>query len=296
MGDTLFKYDLEITINENDFNIYQSHELFQFMSINQQPHSHNYYILSCLYSGSILHLADFENDRITAPAILLLDIDQVHTHPVVSDCEMKSIAFSQKFISDRGPTFFNRLNKIFSRSSISISTEELNRIDEIIRLIESQNLSNRPEIELTRVLVDALVTSCAILSDQYPAPKIKINHIYSNFRINLQEHYTQHHEVTFYADQLNISTNVLTQAVKNYTSKTPKQLIDEYLLLEAKRMLYWSAISSKELSWKLGFETDSYFSRFFKKYTGITPKEFQKNAASRLIGQNTTDNQSDHQS
>ncbi|SES23772.1 helix-turn-helix domain-containing protein [Pedobacter rhizosphaerae] len=278
MSNIIPKYSLEDPLNQNDFNFYKSDELVEFMAQDQNPHSHNYYILSFLYSGSILHLADFESDRITAPAILLLDIDRVHTHPILHDCVIKSIGFSQRFIKDRGPTFFNSLNKIFSRPFIKISKGEIERIDEIIHLMENRSFNSTLETELTQSLLDALVTYCAILSDQNPSTEKTLNEIYARFRILLKKHYTEHHEVSFYADSLNISTSVLTHQVKHSTFKTPKQLIDEHLLLEAKRILYWSDITSKELSWKLGFETDSYFSRFFKKYTGLTPKEFQKNS------------------
>ncbi|MCX2473497.1 helix-turn-helix domain-containing protein [Pedobacter sp. MC2016-05] len=276
MSDILPKHNMEGLMDENDFNFYKSDELIEFMSQDQNPHSHNYYILSFLYSGSILHLADFESDRIAAPAILLLDIDRVHTHPILHDCKIKSLGFSQKFITDRGPTFFSKLNKIFSRPYIKISQGEIDRIDEILGLMENKSLNSILETELTQSLLDALVIYCAILSDQNPSTEKTLNEIYSRFRILLKKHYMEHHEVSFYADSLNISTSVLTHQVKHSTAKTPKQLIDEHLLLEAKRILYWSDTTSKELSWKLGFETDSYFSRFFKKYTGLTPKEFQR--------------------
>jgi len=53
-------------------------------------------------------------------------------------------------------------------------------------------------------------------------------------------------------------------------------MIDERLMTEAKRLLYWSDLTIREIAWELGFETDSYFNRFFKKFTGKTPKAFQK--------------------
>lgn len=289
MSNMLPKYHLQASTDENDFNFYKSDELIEFMAQDQTPHSHDYYILSFLYSGSIHHLADFESEQITAPAILLLDVDRVHTHPILNNCVIKSIGFSQRFIKDRGPTFFNRLNKIFSRPFIKISKTEIERIDEIIRLMENQTFKCLRETELTQSLLDALVIYCAILSDQNPYTEKTLNDIYTRFRILLKKHYTEHHEVSFYAESLNISTGVLTQQVKHSTLKTPKQLIDEHLLLEAKRILYWSDITSKELSWKLGFETDSYFNRFFKKYTGLTPKEFQRSSSLNRNPLRTTD-------
>ncbi|MFD2287142.1 helix-turn-helix domain-containing protein [Pedobacter petrophilus] len=277
MNNILPKYQLDYPIDQNDFSFMESEELFKFLAINHEPHSHDYFILSFLYSGSVLHLADFESDRVSAPAILLLDIDRVHTHPTVNG-RIKSVSFSQKLISDRGSVFFSKLNELFSRSSIKISVDELGQIDSILCLMQKHNISNLSGLAIIRSLLDVLVVYCTMLSEHYPTMEIPTNNVYADFRKLLKSQFTEHHEVTFYADQLNITTTVLNQQVKQFTGKSPKQLIDEHLLIEAKRLLYWSKITSRELSWKLGFETDSYFNRFFKKYTGTTPKEYQKNS------------------
>lgn len=278
MNDSLSKFNIENEMIENDFMYLNREDLNRFMAINSQAHSHNYYILSFLYEGSVYHLADFENERMFAPAILLLDIHQVHTHPEMSSCSIKSIAFSSAFITDQNDGFFKKLNKAFSHSSIQITEEVLTQLDIIIKLIEYQYVKKTKRTELIKALLNVLVIHCGILAETHPKEIKNVDDLYAKFRALLIQNYTIHHDVTFYANKLNVSTNVLTQKVKYSTLKTPKQLIDEHLLLEAKRLLYWSRITSKELAWKLGFESDSYFNRFFKKHTSITPKQFQMQA------------------
>lgn len=273
MNNILPKYNINI---QDDFAFLDKQDLEQFMLSDLHAHSHNYYILSFLYEGSIAHLSDFEQEKVSAPAILILDIDQVHTHPEMSDCSIVSIAFSTNFISDQPQKFLQKVSALFSRPSVNISLEELNRLDEIIKIMARESQKKDKDYELIKALLNVLIIHCYNLSETYPVLNKHNNENYNSFRILLQENFRKEHHVKFYADQLNISTRVLTQCVKISTLKTPKQLIDQYLLLEAKRLLYWSNVSSKEITFQLGFETDSYFNRFFKKHTGQTPKEFHK--------------------
>ena len=77
-----------------------------------------------------------------------------------------------------------------------------------------------------------------------------------------------------YASKLNISEKHLNRIVKNCLNKTSSSLIQERVILEAKRMLMHSELNVTEISVALGFNESSYFIRFFKKKTGVTPMGF----------------------
>ena len=82
--------------------------------------------------------------------------------------------------------------------------------------------------------------------------------------------------LTDYAFLLNISPNHLNKTIKSVTGKSVSNWIDETLILEAKVFLFQTNYSISEISSTLGFEDQSYFSRFFKKYENKTPIEFRK--------------------
>lgn len=273
MDNVLPRYSINL---KNDFVFLEKEDLEQFMLSDLNAHSHNYYILSFLYRGTVAHLSDFEHEQVASPAILMLDIDKIHTHPDMSNCHLVSIAFSTNFISDQQPTFLQKVNKVFSRPLINISSEELEQLDEIIKIIARESSRVSKDYELIKALLNVLMVHCYNLSEAYPMFDQNKKGTYDGFRLLLKDNFRKQHQVKFYADTLNVSTRVLTHLVRNSTFKTPKQLIDDHLLLEAKRLLYWSDVSVKEISWQLGFETDSYFNRFFKKHTGKTPKEFHR--------------------
>lgn len=81
----------------------------------------------------------------------------------------------------------------------------------------------------------------------------------------------------YYADKLNIGIRTLQNVTKRGANKTPKELIDDNLILECKRQLLSSDILIQDTAFELGFEDPSAFTKYFKKNTGLTPIEFKKN-------------------
>ena len=91
----------------------------------------------------------------------------------------------------------------------------------------------------------------------------------------IEENYNEQHEVACYADMLNISAGHLSDVVKEQSGKPAIAHIHERLILEAKRLLFHTDQSIKELAFGLGFEDASYFNRFFKRIVGDTPVAYR---------------------
>jgi len=91
----------------------------------------------------------------------------------------------------------------------------------------------------------------------------------------IEESFIQLHEVAAYADKLNISAGHLSEVVKEQSGKPAIAHIHERLILEAKRLLFHTEESVKEIAFQLGFEDASYFNRFFKRITSRTPVEYR---------------------
>ncbi len=93
----------------------------------------------------------------------------------------------------------------------------------------------------------------------------------------IREHSVCEHQVPFYTEKLCITPRYLYEITTQYMNgKTPKQLIDEQLIAEAKVLLNEPHLSVTEIAEQLNFTDQSYLSRFFKKNTGISPKEFRQ--------------------
>ena len=88
--------------------------------------------------------------------------------------------------------------------------------------------------------------------------------------------FLEHREVSYYADQLHVTSNYLNEVVKSETGISAKRHISERVLLEAKNLLSYSTLDISEISHMLQFSEPTHFTKFFKKETGKTPKAFQK--------------------
>jgi AraC-like DNA-binding protein len=98
----------------------------------------------------------------------------------------------------------------------------------------------------------------------------------------LESNYLQVRNTDFYAGKLGISSKRLNQILKDKLDKTGTQLIHDRIILESKRLIIHSESTIKEIAYDLGFSDRPYFSRFFKKQTGQTPDEFQKQAQNHV--------------
>jgi AraC-like DNA-binding protein len=139
---------------------------------------------------------------------------------------------------------------------------------------EANGLLNR---EIIQAYLIALLCEVNSMYEAGPtATPLKAIEISNRFRELLFTHIKTRHLVSDYAAMLNITANHLNKSVKGATGKSPIKWIDEAIVLEAKVLLYQSNLSISEIAAEVGLLDQSYFSRLFKKYEGVTPLRFRK--------------------
>ena len=94
--------------------------------------------------------------------------------------------------------------------------------------------------------------------------------------INLvSEHHRKERRVDFYAEQLYLSPKHFSTVIKKVSGKTAGQWIDEYVILEAKTLLKYSVMSIQEVAYYMNFPNPSFFGKYFKHHTGMSPSEYK---------------------
>ena len=107
-------------------------------------------------------------------------------------------------------------------------------------------------------------------------PHSRREDIFNRFINEVQNHYKQERQVIFYANILCISPKYLSSVVHDVSGKYATEWIDEYVIFETKALLKNSNITIKEICQKMNFSTQSMFAKYFKKHTGLTPRDFRK--------------------
>lgn len=107
-----------------------------------------------------------------------------------------------------------------------------------------------------------------------PAPK-REEVLFKEFINLLRQHHRQERRVDFYAQQLFLSPKHFSSVVKKVSGKTAGEWIDEYVILEAKTLLKYSELSIQEVAYFLNFSNPSFFGKYFKHHTQLSPSEYK---------------------
>lgn len=113
---------------------------------------------------------------------------------------------------------------------------------------------------------------------QYRPDEVKsyrVRELFNRFMMLLEKDYKISRDVNYYAEKMNISSKYLTNIVSQVTGHTPKTIIDQYVILQLKMHLKRTTQSIKEMSWEFHFADVSFFCRYFKKHTGLTPQQIR---------------------
>jgi len=114
---------------------------------------------------------------------------------------------------------------------------------------------------------------------QYRPDEVKsyrVRELFNHFMMLLERDYKISRDVNYYAAQMNISSKYLTNIVNQVTGHTPKTIIDQYVILQIKMHLKRTTQSIKEMAWEFHFADVSFFCRYFKKHTGLTPQQIRE--------------------
>jgi len=153
-------------------------------------------------------------------------------------------------------------------------------IDDLLAKLEAEY--HRPgewQHPLLSAYLTVLLTHLSRLyTEQYPGGEPSADQrLLKTYQARIEEHFRELHEVSAYAELLHISAGHLSEVVKVQSGKSAIKHVHERLILEAKRLLFYTPQSLKELAYDLGFSDASYFNRFFKREAGVTPAEFRAN-------------------
>jgi AraC-like DNA-binding protein len=253
---------------------------------SDEPHRHNYYTVLLVIKANGKHLIDFNEYNLSSNQIHFVSPGQIHQVLENEKSFGYVLCFSTQFLIENNiPVSFiddlNLFNDYGQSPPLAISIGQLNDLsnycEEIIKW--DQSTIKFKEHALGAFLKLFLIECNNLCSlPKNHAQNIEAgNSILKKFKNLVDENHTLWHSTTEYAQKLNISPDHLNRTIKFLIGKTAKEYIQNRIVIAAKRMLYFSEQSSKEIGFELGFDEASNFSSFFKKNTGKSPSQFRKN-------------------
>ena len=256
---------------------------------NQQMHHlHEFYSIFWIESGEAIHATEFVEYSLKENTILFVPPGLKHRMYIDQSVNGTYMLFNEDFIrynqKNHIPLKEYRLfNNPEFKSLINVIPEKREKLSSITGLIfdEVQNSDDYSQDIVLNLLHLFLLESRRIFDQQYQTPKqiesdSTPDTTIIRFKQLIEENFVTQKNVTSYAGMLNINPSCLNELSKRTTGITAGELIRNRVIDETKKLLYSGNKSGKEIAFALGFEDPAYFSRFFRKYTGLTLKEFRE--------------------
>lgn len=246
-----------------------------------KPHRHSFYqIIWFKHAGT--HFVDYQAYSHAAHSVYFLNIGQVHYFCKESNNEGILIHFNDIFFNKQEKDAIHQIEySLFNELGMPFVTFSPEAIAEFEYF--TQKLTYEITARLTKYdqqLYYYLQIMLLQIERQRNDTHIQVSvdpHFGIAMRFKKMIKTTKHefHSVEYFSESLGVITKTLNSISKKYLKDTPAHIIHKYKILEAKRLLSHAKLSIKEIAYELGFEQPTYFTKYFKKHTNLTPKQFQ---------------------
>jgi len=196
------------------------------------------------------------------------------------------LSFKRDFLDEEDKEFYLDIFKIFNIqgefSCLPLNQENAIELNKIYQLLDEEYKEQGNSFLILKALLKVFLLKLIRIKEHvFTTQDVNQKRVYE-FMMLLEENYQLERNADFYAGELGLSAKRLNQILKDKLDKTAMQLIHDRIILEAKRQIIHSENTLKEIAYNLSFTDRSYFSRFFKKQTGVAPEDFQKQAKSHI--------------
>lgn len=264
------------------FNVRDLQQVLNGKGLVRDLHRHDFYFVLAVQNGSGIHEIDFVQYPVQANAVFILRPGQVHKLELTADTTGFLLEFDLSFYLPKNTIAEHRWKKASSKNYCEVEAARFQRLHaHLANIFQEYSLKQEGYLEAIKASLDLFFLEY-IRQSKNPNTIAKSENGYIQERFEelvrlLETNIVSMKNVSDYADQLSLSPYQLNSIVKTSVGKTVSDLINDQIILEAKRHLIATPAQVKEVADKLGYEDPSYFIRFFKKHTGHSPDTFRKN-------------------
>ncbi|CAL2080377.1 helix-turn-helix domain-containing protein [Tenacibaculum sp. 190524A02b] len=233
--------------------------------------------------GSGIYNIDFKSYEFNNSVLFFLSPGQVFSITSEKIKEAYQLSFHKDFyciqnhdaeISCNGVLF----NNVYETPFITPTENDIIKLDSILNnMIDEFKLGGTAQYDMLQAYLKQFIIHAVRIKKEHDVVKEdQETKLFKDFSVLVEQNFKKLHSVTEYANRLGISPKSLTKHFQKIGSQTPSDFIKNRIITEAKRQLLYSTEAVKYIAFDLGFNDPAYFSRFFTKATGLSPKQFQK--------------------
>ncbi|MBL6445304.1 helix-turn-helix domain-containing protein [Fulvivirga sp. 29W222] len=274
------------TINEPElfesFSIRDIGGMLSEKGMFQELHRHSFFFVLALEEGSGEHAIDFTSYPVNDHSVFFLRPGQVHQLMLEKGSAGYLLIFNADFYSPFGGSTNEVLRKVSSRNHYQFQPDKFEKVHAVLSDIFLEYVEKQEKyMDVIKADLDIFFIELLRYGQSHGGTAIG-GSIYAQERLEvllelIETHITSCKQVKRYADMLHLTTYQLNAITKETLGKNCSQLINEQIILEAKRNLLATTNQVNEIAGLLGYVDTSYFIRFFKKQTGFSPEVYRQN-------------------
>ncbi len=246
-------------------------------TMTKKNHRTDFHVVLYIEEGTLPLGLDFEAISLEAGTILYISPGQVYRFDDGGNYTGLAVLFTNEFLLHSGKERFPLsrcplFHPLAKHTPIQFIGSE---VSDLLTLIQEE--SHRMDEPNHRDIMKYYTLTLLLLLDRATGrgiPESK-NGLLERFCSAVEEHFTTHCNVSDYLEMIKVPEKLLAHTLSQHLGIRPKAYIDQRRVLEAKRLLGYSAMSIKEIAYTLGFDEPTNFNKFFRKHTGLSPMSFR---------------------
>lgn len=246
----------------------------------KQSHRITFFAILIVTEGSGSHQIDLKTYSLEKGTVLKIAKGQVHAFQDDPSYDGYLVVFTEDFVlkyfSKSSIDFISHLyNYHISEPLVENSSYNDTFLEQSIRELSCENTYAQKNI--VAKLLELYLLRLERLSHTIISTKLSRHHaqLFLQFKNLVEDNYRETRNAKDYAEIMSISPKHLNKVVQSFALNTAKYFIDKYVILETKRAILITDKSLKEIAYEVGFDEVTNFTKFFKKHTNMTPKEYK---------------------
>ena len=249
------------------------------------PHRHEFFTIIWVIQARGIHELDFKKHVLEDDTLYFISPEQLHLLTVNSPPQGSVISFTSDFIYELGlqKSVLDEYDLFFNCNTVApikVLAEHKTDLESLLlrmkkELVEEHVFRNQMLITLLKAFL--IICSRMKLHQMGTSPILHTRQaeLVRAFKSLLEQNFSKKHQVKFYAEYLGVSPNYLNEVIHQETGSSAKALIQDRIILEARRLAFYSRESLKTIAFKLGYQDPAYFGKFFKQCVGQSFSDFR---------------------
>ena len=241
-----------------------------------QPHRLNFHLLFLITEGKFCHQYDGKDICLSAQDTMMIHKNQVHAFKKrTSNAKGYLIFLAEEVWPELVESQIRHWGTLYEPMH-SLEKQDFKNGLNLVKILATEQNRTTESVRFPYLLLSALLN---LVFQNWPklhaTQSEQATQTYLNFRHFLENEFQQTRDAKHYAKRLGISYKTLNNLCKTFTQHTAKAVIDDFVTLEAKRLLLTEAKPLFYIALSLGFQESTNFNKFFQRQTGYTPHQFR---------------------